>query len=91
MGRTTTEASGRHAHRPSLTSWTIASVARAHAFAAHLSAKHIEAVNYVQHGVAVYVVILCVAALHSVYGATEVAQVVENVVELQHHRQWLSA
>ena len=44
-----------------------------------------------QHGIAVYVVILCVAALHSVYGATEVAQVVENVVELQHHRQWLSA
>ena len=57
---------------------------------ANLASKHVEAIDHMQHGVAVDAVILDVAALRCVDGSAEVALVVENVVELQHHRQRLA-
>ena len=56
----------------------------------HTIAEHIETVDNVQHGIAVYRVILHVAALHGVDGAAEVALVAQYVVELNHHRQRLA-
>jgi len=58
--------------------------------AGFFASEDVKAVNNVQHGVAVYAVILCVAALHGVDCAAEVALVVQYVIVLQRHRERLA-
>ena len=73
-----------------------ASVARAtarsaiHPSAVDLASKHIEAVDNVKHRVAVDAVVFGVAALHCADGATEIALVVEYIIELQHDGERLA-
>ena len=61
-----------------------------HLTARLLVAEEIETIDHVQHGIIVDCVILHIAALHGVDGAAEVALVVQDVVELNHHRQRLT-
>ena len=49
------------------------------------TAKQVEAVDGVEHGVAVYAIVTRVAALHRVDGAAEIALFVQYVVQLQRH------
>ena len=59
----------------------------AHALTCLVAAKHVQSINHVQHGIAVDAVVFGVAALHGINGSTEVALVVQDVVELQGQRE----
>lgn len=58
-----------------------------YALACLAAAKDVQSINHVQHDIAVDAVVFGVAAPHGINGPTEVALIVQNVVELQRQRK----
>ena len=54
------------------------------------TSKEIKAVYDMNHSIAVYIIIIGVAALHGIHGSAEITHVLQYVIKLQRHTQGIS-
>ena len=89
----TAEAAAERPASETIAAWSVAAGSartigpcRALAF----TTKNIDTINGVKHGIAVYAVILGVAALHRIYYTAEIALIAEYVIKLKRNCQGIA-